>query len=104
MDLLNAKLGAVPTPISRAQLYKTNPDLRQLRDKVDDCIELVNDGNDALYSSPATAENKLRDATNLASSLLTSIDRHKLRQGEARQGWSEPASAITDNHMLPTLR
>ena len=76
-DLLNPKLDAAPTPLSRAELYKQNPELRQLRDKVDDCIELVNDGNDALYTSPAKAEGKLRAATNLASSLLTSIAKHK---------------------------
>ncbi|GMH86608.1 hypothetical protein TL16_g10602 [Triparma laevis f. inornata] len=70
------------TPMQLSSLYKTNVNARLLRDKVDDIIELVNEGNELLYSSPGSASAKLKMASSTASKILSQIDKFKPKRGE----------------------
>ncbi|GMH84731.1 hypothetical protein TrVE_jg5251 [Triparma verrucosa] len=70
------------TPMELSELYKTNVNARLLRDKVDDIIELVNEGNELLYSSPGSASAKLKLASSTASKILSQIDKFKPKRGE----------------------
>jgi len=70
------------SPSELAALYQRNSNARLLRDRVDDIIELVNEGNDLISMSPHAAERKLQTASSMASGILSKIDQFKPARGQ----------------------
>ena len=69
-------------PSELAALYQSNSNARLLRDRVDDIIELVNEGNEHVNTLPLTAERKLKTASAMASQILAKIDQFKPTPGQ----------------------
>ena len=76
---------AAPAKLSLYDETSKTAEIREFRDALDNVIEGVNGGNELLTSNPLLAEEKLRFASNLASSLLT-----KMGQIYKPEKYSEP--------------